>query len=1115
MQWPFVSVLSVLALTAGAYGDSASRQGAVAPPGAGLDAALAPFAEDLAIDERLLPAAASQALIDLGTELFFSKALSGNFDTACASCHHPFLGGADGLSLPVGESVVDPDLVGPGRRHDAHASRDRKADGAPNLPRHSPTVFNSGLLRETLFTDGRLFVLDGYPGADRAGPSQRTPDSIFAQADPNAGLNLLATQARFPVISPQEMAGFGMLAGATNDAVREALAARLKEHAQTDAGAGWVPLFAAAFAPSGARSAVDAITFENIQRALSAYQSSKLTVEAPWFDYVRGDEYALTPEQKTGARLFFAPPEDGGAGCAGCHAPPLFTDESFHNIALPQFGRGIQADGADFGRRHVTQVEADRYGFRTPSLLNAAVTGPYGHTGAFLTLERMIAHHFDPAGSIARFDFGFADNPQLAPFAAHYAASARLTDEALTALEEAQKAGTSMLPRDLPLGKEDIRALAAFLESLTDPCMADRACLSRWLPKGPAPDKHRLEATFGRFSEDGAARAPKPPVAARAIRTFPEAPGREVPATLSVQCATAPPSPNTGRPGFEEVGRAAGLSDRHALSWSLYSAQNAQRVLFTGGIAAGDVNGDCLPDIYFPTGDLSPDKLYLNQPGGQFVDVSEAWGLTEREFSNGATMVDLDGDGHLDIVVTNIVHPDLPSIGGRAIGPEAAQYPTVYRNIGSERFEVWPEAGFTAIGTSWSMAFGDYDLDGDLDGISTHWRGAGIGGPPPNHLWRQDQTDGGPVFVPADADAGLSVFTGKSDFTFTSIFSDIDMDGAPDLLVAADFENSEIFANSGLGTFQRQTDRSVISDENGMGAAVIDYDNDGDLDWFVTSVWDPNGVAEGNWGVSGNRLYRNDGGSLTDVTTEAGVTEGYWGWGACFADFDNDGWPDLFHATGFDLSPEMAPALGGPRVYHTLKRIMAEFEQTPSLLFMSNRDGTFTERAGALGVTDRSSGRSAVCFDYDRDGDIDILVSNHQGRPLLYRNTFRGHPESNFISVRLSAPGLNTRAVGAKVFVTANGIRQLQELQAGGSFLASSHYELHFGVGSARSIDRIEIQWPGRERAQSTFEKVPANRFYIIERATPASGAQVSKSETVTGRCIFCGDVVITDIEHH
>lgn len=1076
------SVAGLVALAASAHGDGSPEPGDRALQLDKLQAALAPYTDRLAIDDALLPEPSQQALIDLGAELFFSKTLSGNFDTACASCHHPFLAGADGLSLPVGESAVDPDRVGPGRRHDAQASKDRKADGTPNLPRHTPTVFNTGLLRETMFADGRLFVLEEYAGEN--GPPQRTPDSIFAQADPHAGLDLLATQARFPVVSSQEMAGFGVLPGATNDAIRAALAARLKDHVETPEGDGWRPLFGAAFGTDGGPSASQDVTFENIQKALAAYQSSKLTVDAPWFDFVAGDTSALTEQQKEGAWLFFESPDDGGAGCVQCHTPPLFTDEGFHNIAMPQFGRGIQADGADFGRRHVTQVDADRYHFRTPSLLNVAQTAPYGHTGAFLTLQDMITHHLDPEGSVASFDFSFADNPQLAPFTHRYGQSERLTQGALSALQQSWDTGTSQLPRGLALEEDDVQALAAFLESLTDPCMVDRDCLSQWLPKGTPADAHRLAANFGSHSTEGQTAAPAVPDVAQVVQEGPveTATLRDVPATLNIHCEATPPMPGDGHLGFEEVGQEAGLTDRHALSWSLYSARDAQRVLFTGGIAAGDVNGDCLPDIYLPTGDKTPDKLYLNQPGGQFRDLSKAWGVTEREFSNGATLVDLDGDGHLDVVVSTIVHPDLPSITARALGEQAAEYPTVYRNLGGEKFELWPDAGFTATGTTWSMAFADYDLDGDLDGVSTHWRGAGVGGPPPNHLWRQEQVNGDPIFVPADVSAGLADFTGKSDFTFTSIFSDINDNGAPDLLIAADFENSEVFKNTGFWTFERITDRAVISDENGMGAAVADYDNDGNLDWFVTSVWDPDGVAEGNWGVSGNKLYRNDAGSFVEVADEAGVAEGYWGWGACFADFDNDSWPDLFHTTGFDLSPEMIPALGGPRVFHKLKRVMADFEQTPNLLFMSNRDGTFTERAADLGVVDQLSGRAVVCFDYDRDGDIDILVSNHQNRPSLYRNTFRGHPNSNFVTIRLVNTGANSKSVGAKVYVTANGVRQFQELRAGSSFLASAPYELHFGIGDAMQIEKIEVHWPGRERMRSTFKDVPANHFYEIKR---------------------------------
>src|SRR5262249_47058538 len=149
-----------------------------------------------------------------------------------------------------------------------------------------------------------------------------------------------------------------------------------------------------------------------------------------------------------------------------------------------------------------------------------------------------------------------------------------------------------------------------------------------------------------------------------------------------------------------------------------------------------------------------------------------------------------------------------------------------------------------------------------------------------NHLWRNN---GDGTFSGVDAEAGLSSLDESPDYTFTPNFADIDNDGWPDLLVAVDFGKSRGFHNQGDGTFSNATN-AVISDENGMGAAVGDFDNDGDLDWFISSVWDPDGIAEGFWKVSGNRLYSNHGdGTFADVTDAAGVRQGFWGWGSCFA----------------------------------------------------------------------------------------------------------------------------------------------------------------------------------------------------------------------------------------
>ena len=1030
-------------------------------------------------------------LVTLGRELFFSTSLSGKMDVACVSCHHPFLGGGDGLSLPVGESAYEPALLGPGRWHDWRASGDPKANGAPNVARHSPTTFNSALYRRVMFFDGRLFVLDAEDGGVPS-EEQRTPDSVQLQVDPNAGTTLLASQARFPVVSPQEMLGFDFAHTRPDPEVREALVDRLRGRSGELPENDWLAWFREAYgAPEGTAEAL--ITFESVQDALAAYQASQIFIDNDWNAYVRGNGDRLDRTEKWGAVLFFSAPEEGGAGCAACHSPPTFSDERFHNIAMPQFGRGIQAGGEDFGRRGVTQKDEDRFRFRTPGLLNVAKTGPYGHTGAFSSLRAVIEHHLDPEASIGRFDFAFADNEQLRHVQALYANAERLTRAALDDLEKKRERGTSLLPSDLALTSEEIEAIERFLLALTDPCLEDRDCLSRLIPDGrrASPDGNRLVATFARHGPPprplaGSARAGGD--AAGGDEAGPRA-GSSDP-VVRYDCGHGLPGTNDGGTRFDEVALEAGLSARHEVSWELYEFNSAQRVLFSGGIAAGDIDGDCWPDIYHPTGDKRADVLYRNRGNGAFEDVSEDWGIVERDFSNGAALVDLDGDGDLDLVTTNLVHPELPSIMGQASDDERTHYPTIYRNEGQRRFSLWTDLKIGARFTSWSFAFGDYDADGDLDALSTHWRGSWLGGAQPNHLWKNNGAERDTAFSPEDGQANLMDMVGKTDFTFTGAFSDIDLDGYPDILMASDFESSRLYRNEGDGRFANVTGASQISDENGMGAAVSDYDNDGDLDWFVSSVWDPNGVAEGTWGVTGNRLYRNDGGVFRDVTETAGVAEGYWGWGACFADFNNDAWPDLFHVNGFDLHIAMARHLGGPAVFAPLKRSMLEFEKTPSRLFISDRNGGFVERSADWGIADRKSGRGVVCFDYDRDGDVDILVSNHQDRLLLYRNNARSEPDTNFVNISLKGTGKNSRAIGAKVYVSAGGVTQLQEMQAGGSFLASAPQALHFGLGGAEVIDEVRIVWPRPDYTSSVLKTLPVNRFVTIEQPGRVAAAE-------------------------
>ncbi len=303
------------------------------------------------------------------------------------------------------------------------------------------------------------------------------------------------------------------------------------------------------------------------------------------------------------------------------------------------------------------------------------------------------------------------------------------------------------------------------------------------------------------------------------------------------------------------------------------------------------------------------------------------------------------------------------------------------------------------------------------------------------------------MFTDISSQAGLDDL--QSSWTFAANFSDIDADADLDLLVSSDFRSSKVFLNSG-GVFSESTG-SILTDQNGMGAAVGDYDGDGDMDWFVSSIFDP--VS----GLSGNRLYQNDGsGTLTDVSASAGVREGFFGWGSCFADFDNDGWLDLFHVNGWQLEG-------------------AEWLADPSVLFMSNGDGTFTEASLGNGLVDNGQGRGVVCFDADRDGDIDIFVSNNGDGPSFYVNQL---VQSNYLGVVLRGPSPNTQGIGAVITITPSiGGTQVREIRAGSNFLSQDPAEAHFGLGDATSVD-LSVRWP--DGMISTESNVAANQLLVL-----------------------------------
>lgn len=323
----------------------------------------------------------------LGQTLFYDPILSGNRNIACGTCHHPKFGTADGVSLSVGEGGIG---LGPERRIDP--------DNPPvkRIPRNAPGLFNLGAREfSVMFHDGRLEASPDHPGGLR---SPLDADMMFGFA------SVLSAQTMFPVLSRDEMAG----AYDENDVARAVRQGRI-----TGDGGAWdllsrrvasIDAYAKGFADTYDHiNTADDITFPDISNAIAAFMAFEWRSDTSPFDKHLRDETSLTGLALAGAKAFY-----GAAGCSACHSGAFQTDHSFHAMAAPQIGPGKAADFEDHhrdeGRFRVTGDTADLYAFRTPSLRNVALTGPYGHAGSHVDLRDFVRDHSDPASALAQYD---------------------------------------------------------------------------------------------------------------------------------------------------------------------------------------------------------------------------------------------------------------------------------------------------------------------------------------------------------------------------------------------------------------------------------------------------------------------------------------------------------------------------------------------------------------------------------------------------------------------------------------------------------------------------------------------------------------------------------------
>ena len=383
----------------------------------------------------------------IGQLLFYDPILSGNRNISCGTCHHHDHAGSDGLSLGIGEGGQG---LGPERRPGQGADQIRK-----RVPRNAPALWNLGHTSvRVLFHDGRLEVSDQFGNGFDSPAEEWLPQGLES---------ILAAQALFPLTAQFEMAGNvgeNDVTGAVHDRIDLGWPVLAKRVRTIPA---YGDMFVAAF--NHIQNPAD-VTIVEIGNALGAFIASEwISVDSPWDDWLKQGT-PLPPAAERGRQLFF-----GEAGCSGCHNGPLFTDQGFHALGLPAFGPGrtrlFDPIPRDVGRMGETDLLEDAYRFRTPSLRNVALTGPYGHNGAYRTLEGMIRHHLDPEMRRAEWtpeEAGLPEAPWLA------AVDFAIQQDSREMARQTSAVSISLPPRE----EKDIADLVAFLDALTGAGVKDR-----------------------------------------------------------------------------------------------------------------------------------------------------------------------------------------------------------------------------------------------------------------------------------------------------------------------------------------------------------------------------------------------------------------------------------------------------------------------------------------------------------------------------------------------------------------------------------------------------------------------------------------------------------------
>lgn len=530
-----------------------------------------------------------------------------------------------------------------------------------------------------------------------------------------------------------------------------------------------------------------------------------------------------------------------------------------------------------------------------------------------------------------------------------------------------------------------------------------------------------------------------------------------------------------------------------------------------GGIAVGDLNNDGLEDLFF-TGNMKPNKLYINQGNLRFKDMTREANkeLEGRKdgWKTGVTMADVNADGLLDIYIcySGKREPDV-------------RRNQLFINLGNGKFaEKAKEYGLDDPGYSTQGIFFDYDNDGDLDMFLLN-----------HNVKKIDNMEFAKYANQTDEYAGNKLYENKNNhfievskkagiiqnpltFGLGIAIADLNKDGWQDIYVTNDYNEPDyVYINKHDGTFSEQSkDLLRHLSHFSMGVDIADFNNDGFPDIFTLDMLPEDNHRRKSLQLEENyesfelmqqqQLYKqymrnmlqlnNGDGTFSEIAQLAGVAATDWSWCPLLADFDNDGYKDIFVSNGYqrdytnkdfmrywgDYKIKKAMA-GEPFLLMDLVKAMPS-TKLPNYIYRNNQDLTFSNKQKEWGLSNASISSGAVYADLDNDGDLDLVVNNIDEEATIYQNTSRENSLNSFISIKLKGKGANTNAIGAKVILKVNKTMQYQEVNPGRGYLSTVSTVLNFGLGKAKVVDTIRVIWP--DNTTQTLQNVAENQRLVI-----------------------------------